>query len=214
MPEKEPKSVAVIVAHPDDETLWAGGTMLSYPEWDLFTVCLCRGGDPDRSPRFYEALKMYHSKGAIADLDDSPEQPPLDKHMLEQEILKMLPARHFELIITHNPSGEYTRHRRHEEVSEAVIDLWLSGRFSTDELWTFAYEDGQNKYLPKAMEYAPIYRRLSPKIANQKYQIITQIYGFSLDSWEARATSKTEAFWRFTSAIDAKNWLDQKGVQL
>jgi len=28
------KTVAIIVAHPDDETLWAGGTILSHPFFD------------------------------------------------------------------------------------------------------------------------------------------------------------------------------------
>ena len=51
------KSVAVIVAHPDDETLWAGGTILSHPEWKWFIVSLCRGNDQDRSVRFITSLK-------------------------------------------------------------------------------------------------------------------------------------------------------------
>ena len=41
------KSVAVIVAHPDDETLWAGGTILNHPSWHWFVACLCRGNDQD-----------------------------------------------------------------------------------------------------------------------------------------------------------------------
>ena len=51
MDKKPPKAVAVIVAHPDDETLWAGGTILSHPSWQWFIVCLCRGSDKDRGLR-------------------------------------------------------------------------------------------------------------------------------------------------------------------
>ena len=72
------KSVAVIVAHPDDETLWAGGTILSHPEWKWFIVCLCRGNDEDRSFRFKKALKILKSEGIMGDLDDGPEQKPLE----------------------------------------------------------------------------------------------------------------------------------------
>jgi len=36
----EKKIVAVIVAHPDDETLWAGGLLIDHPEWDVFVACL------------------------------------------------------------------------------------------------------------------------------------------------------------------------------
>jgi LmbE family N-acetylglucosaminyl deacetylase len=41
MKSKIRKSIAVIVAHPDDETLWAGGTILEHPSNDWFIVCLC-----------------------------------------------------------------------------------------------------------------------------------------------------------------------------
>src|SRR6187431_2896834 len=36
------ESVAVLVAHPDDETLWAGGTLLSETNWAPFVWCACR----------------------------------------------------------------------------------------------------------------------------------------------------------------------------
>lgn len=52
------KSVALIVAHPDDETLLAGGTVLSHPAWQCFIVCLCREGDTERAPKFYKALNV------------------------------------------------------------------------------------------------------------------------------------------------------------
>ena len=59
--QKKSKSVAIIVAHPDDETLWAGGNILSHATWTCFIVCLCRGNDTDRSSKFYDALKILTS---------------------------------------------------------------------------------------------------------------------------------------------------------
>jgi LmbE family N-acetylglucosaminyl deacetylase len=63
MDKKKARSVAVIVAHPDDETLWAGGTILNHPAWKWFIVCLCRGCNKERSIRFYNALKALKSEG-------------------------------------------------------------------------------------------------------------------------------------------------------
>jgi pentatricopeptide repeat protein len=63
MVEIKPKNVAVIVAHPDDETLWAGGTILSHPSWNCFIVSVCRRNDFERASKFYKALKVLKSGG-------------------------------------------------------------------------------------------------------------------------------------------------------
>jgi LmbE family N-acetylglucosaminyl deacetylase len=203
------KTVAVIVAHPDDETLWAGGTILSYPAWKWFIVCLCRRNDEDRSPRFYKTLKILKSDGIIGDLDDGPEQKPLDGQEVEKAILNLLPARHFDLVVSHSPNGEYTRHLRHEEVGKAVIKLWNTGEISTPELWTFAYTDHNKKHLPVADENASRSRLLTKRIWLLKYRIITEIYGFEKGGFEAETTPKTESFWQFTDPSVAKKWLNK-----
>jgi len=209
---KKTKTVAVIVAHPDDETLWAGGTILSHPPWECFIVCLCRGSDTERAPRFYNALKVLKSDGIICDLDDGTEQKPLDEEVVKQSILDQLQPKNFDLIITHNPTGEYTKHIRHEEVSNAVIKLWHSGKIATNQLWTFAYEDGNKKYFPRPVVNTPVYRTLTKHIWLRKYSIITETYGYEKNSWEAETTPRAESFWQFTDPKDAKKWLHNRGV--
>lgn len=203
------KTVAVIVAHPDDETLWAGGTILSHPSWNFFIVCLCRGNDEERAPRFHNALKALKSEGAIGNLDDCPDQKPMDEKEVERTILELLPRKHFDLILTHNPTGEYTRHIRHEEVGLAVIKLWHSGKISASQLWTFAYEDGNKQYYPRPVETASIYHMLTRRIWLRKFSIITKTYGFEENSFEAVTTPRAESFWQFSDPIDAKKWLKQ-----
>jgi len=203
------KIVAVIVAHPDDEILWAGGTILSHPSWECFIICLCRGSDQERAAKFYKTLKALHSDGMMGDLDDGPDQSPLVEKDIVYAILDMLPPKHFDLMITHDPSGEYTRHIRHEEVSKAVINLWHTIKISANELWTFAYEDGNKAYYPRAVENAPIYQVLTNTIWLKKYNIITKIYGFEKNSWEAETTTKSEAFRKYTNPSEAKKRLSQ-----
>jgi LmbE family N-acetylglucosaminyl deacetylase len=206
------KRVALIVAHPDDETLWAGGTILSNPQWKCFIVCLCRGSDTERSSKFYKALNILKSEGVMGDLDDGPDQNPLDEKEVELAILDLLPPDHYDLIISHNPSGEYTRHIRHEEVSKAVIKNWYTGKISANELWTFAYEDGNKEYLPRPIENASVYRTLTRRIWLRKYSIITETYGFNKNSFEAETTPRAESFWQFANSFEAKLWLNNKGV--
>jgi LmbE family N-acetylglucosaminyl deacetylase len=207
------KSVAVIVAHPDDETLWAGGTILSHPAWQWFIICLCRASDNDRSPKFFKVLKILNSGGIMGDLDDGPEQLPLDLIEVETTIMKLLPSNHFDLIITHNPNGEYTRHLRHEETGRTVIKLWKSKRITTSELWTFAYHDDNKKHLPVSIENANIYHVLSKQIWQKKYNIITETYGFGKNSFEAETTPKNESFWKFSDPSETDNLLNQIAIK-
>jgi LmbE family N-acetylglucosaminyl deacetylase len=190
----ENKECAVIVAHPDDETLWTGGLMLMHPnvKWTILTVC--RKSDPDRAPRFFKALEKYKAVGFMADLDDGPEQTPLDSDLVQQTIEFLLPAKNYDIIITHSTSGEYTRHLRHEETAQAVMALWKAHRLTTRQIWTFAYEDGNRKYLPRAIKNADLLVGLNEKIWRKKYDIITGIYGFNKDSFEAKTNPKEEAF--------------------
>jgi LmbE family N-acetylglucosaminyl deacetylase len=201
-----PKNVVVIVAHPDDETLWAGGTILSNPGWNSFVISLCRGKDPDRSVRFHNALKILNCEGIMGDMDDGPEQLPLNETEVERIILDLLPANHFDLIVTHSPAGEYTRHLRHEETGSSVIKLWNSGNISTHELWTFAYEDDNKNKYPVAVENASIVNPISNYIWRKKYDLITETYGFSKGGFEAETTPKTESFWQFFEPEVAERW--------
>lgn len=206
-------SVAVIVAHPDDETLWAGGTILSQPAWHWYVLSLCRGSDPDRRPRFFHALRVFGAEGAMCDLDDGPEQTPLKEDEIRKAILQALPRHSFDLVISHSPAGEYTRHRRHEEIGEAVISLWHRGEIQTAELWTFAYEDGNRRYRPQAILSAHIYQTLPDDIWKRKYDLITNTYGFQTNGFEAETTPRAEAFWRFIDSNDAQKWLMEKRFQ-
>jgi len=174
--QKKSRAVAVIVAHPDDETLWAGGTI---------------AGDKDRPPRFFRALKILGAEGNMGDLDDGPEQNPLAQNEVESTILQLLPHRHFDLIISHNPAGEYTRHLRHEEIGRAVITLWQAGQIAAPELWAFAYEDGGKQYLPRPVKTADIYQTLPEIIWQKKCNLVTATYGFGINSFEAKTTASS-----------------------
>jgi len=207
------KSVAVVVAHPDDETLWAGGTILRQPASRWFILSLCRGSDPDRAPKFFQAVNALRAEGKMTDLDDGPKQIPLAKSEIQDAILSSLPGADFDLIISHSPAGEYTRHLRHEEIGEAVITLWHAGRIRADALWTFAYEDGGRSYFPRPIRKAHYYQVLPDDIWQRKYSIITETYGFQKGSFEAETTPRAEAFWQFADSTIAQQWLMKKVFQ-
>jgi LmbE family N-acetylglucosaminyl deacetylase len=194
MPEKA--RVVVLVAHPDDETLWAGGTLLMHGGWTTFVGTLCRAEDGDRAPKFFRALDWLGAKGAMADLDDGPAQDPLGEAQVRATLLSLVPREHFDLVLTHAPKGEYTRHLRHEEVSRSVLRMWAEGAIQSRELWLFAYQDEEGRQLPRAENDADILVDLSDEAWTVKRNLLTQIYGFVPQSWEVQTNPRREAFWR------------------
>jgi LmbE family N-acetylglucosaminyl deacetylase len=189
------KEIAVIVAHPDDETLWAGGMILMNPGCKWTIISLCRANDTDRAPKFFSALKVYGASGAMGDLDDGPGQKPLLNEDIEKSIASLLPRINYDLIVTHSPAGEYTRHKRHEETGRAVFYLWEKGKITSSQLWFFAYEDDNKTHYSEAIKNADIVIELSENIWLKKYSMITKTYQFLPDGFEALTTPKTEAFW-------------------
>jgi len=210
MEKGEYVTAAMIVAHPDDETIWAGGTVLIHPGWHWTIVSLCRGSDTDRAPKFIRAIQQLGGVSEIGDLDDGTEQLPLSEADVQQMVLSLLPEQHFDFILTHSPHGEYTRHRRHEEIGTAVALLWEKELIRAKEVWMFAYEDGRKggkDDLPKAIKTAHLISYLPDDIWRRKYTIVTDIYGFAPESYEADIVMREEAFWCFQSPVEFRKWL-------
>ncbi len=189
------RTAACIVAHPDDETLWAGGMILMNQQIRWTIISLCRKSDKERSAKFFKVVKKYKGEGIMGDLDDGPEQRPLEKEIIQEAITDLLPKEEFDIIMTHSTAGEYTRHLRHEEIGMVCKELFREGKLKAGRLLAFAYEDGNKKYLPKAVQGADLVIELPEKIWEKKYEVITKIYGFAEESFEAKTTPKQEAFW-------------------
>ena len=199
--------VAVVVAHPDDETLWAGGTILLHARWHWEVFTLCRATDPDRAPRFAQALRELGATGRMADLDDGPDQHPLPEQEVQDAVYAFLGDTAYDLVITHGPAGEYTRHLRHEEACRAVTALWEQDRLRAQALWLFAYNDDGGRRLPKPADDADFRLPLPPPIWEAKRRIVTEVYGFAADSWETRTTPCVEAFRCFDNPVEYRQWL-------
>jgi hypothetical protein len=139
----------------------------------------------------------------MADLDDGPDQAPLPVGQVQETIARLLAGTAYDLLLTHGPMGEYTRHRRHAECCQSVVELWSAGRLDTRRLCLFAYEDGNRAYLPRVRDDADRRDVLADGVWLEKRRLIMDLYGFGPESWEAQTTPREEGFWCFDSALSA-----------
>lgn len=111
----------MVVAHPDDESLFGGQELLKEQGW--LVVCLTNGSHATRKAQFFRVMEKTNATGVMWDY---PDQPGLSSHPQRakaawrpcwQEIKKALAqlSRHYDFkkIVTHGPDGEYG-HEHHK----------------------------------------------------------------------------------------------------
>ena len=187
-------NAAIIVAHPDDEIIWAGGFVLQHRDWDWCVLALCRADDPDRAPKFRRVCELIGVDGAISDLDDSNPLQPIDPHSeIGGRVLERLGGREWDLVLTHGPNGEYG-HERHRQTHQVVAALVECGELRTERLWTFAYEAASPAGDCHPAPWADFTVDLSPEQLAEKRHIVRDEYGYTANGFEVRACISPEAF--------------------
>ncbi len=188
-----------IVAHPDDETIWMGGTILEHKDWDWTIVSLCRKEDPDRSPKFIGVCDFYGADGIIADLDDEKLEP-LSIEEVAEKIKSILLEKEYDYIFTHGQNGEYG-HIRHSEIHNAVNLLLENGGLKCRSIYYFDYIPGDmpsphdvNLKIPIPNMEADMCVLLDEEKYEEKIKLITEFYGFEQNTFETLSCNKNEAF--------------------
>lgn len=67
---KEPESL-MIVAHPDDETIWGGSHLIN---GNYTVLCITNGNNKKRKKEFMNVMEKTHSKGIILSFPDKTNQ--------------------------------------------------------------------------------------------------------------------------------------------
>lgn len=126
----------VIVAHPDDESLWCGKTIADQPGTGV--LCMTNHSDRARRRAFHSAMRALSAVGVILDVPDRRSSPPTeaDEQLMSSAVAYILEPSREVTLFTHAPEGEYG-HPLHQRVS-AVVSACAGGIHSSD-LWYFNF---------------------------------------------------------------------------
>lgn len=194
----EKSEALIIVAHPDDETIWMGGTIIRNKDWNWTILSLTRENDSDRRPKFERVCQIYNAKAIISDLDDTILEP-LSLIDIINMIKTSLLQKKYDFVFTHGKNGEYG-HIRHIEVHNAIEQMAQNGDLIAKEVFFFNYKKGENIPYPELKVPEPITSSdfvldLNEQEFELKKKIVREIYGYPDEKgFELMSCSKKESF--------------------
>ena len=124
----------MVVAHPDDETMWGGSLPIRYPgDWTII-CCTIPRRDPERALLFQKACEKLGAKAVLLPIEEPPVNGLIDEIMLPDE--------KFDLVVTHGEAGEYG-HPHHKQVHIIITKYYT--QISPTPILTFGYGNGKIK---------------------------------------------------------------------
>jgi LmbE family N-acetylglucosaminyl deacetylase len=103
----------VVVAHPDDETLWGGGLLIKYPgDWTV-VCCSIPKRDPIRAYKFFDACEKLKARARLIPFTE----PGVNEDF---ENVGHVDLDGYDVIVTHGVEGEYG-HPHHKAVHQYVV---------------------------------------------------------------------------------------------
>lgn len=156
----------MVVAHPDDETLWGGGLLARYGPRITVICCSTPARDAIRATNFLRACEVYGAKGIVLEPTDEAADKPLRGLYLD--------LKDYDAIVTHNQWGEYG-HAHHRQVHQHVKAL------AKAPVWCFGDERAVHDFGFKltATEEATRLRAL------QCYDHVLPYGGRDMPKWQA-----------------------------
>ena len=156
----------MIVAHPDDETIWGGMHLIKDK---YLVICLTNGDNKTRAKEFNDVIKQTKGTGIILDYPDKTNGKRDDwknsQKNIKNDLNYLLQKQTFSKIVTHNPSGEYG-HQHHKMTSSIVTNI-AKELNKTNCLYYFG------KYYKKTSPMLSIKPTFNEELLKQKNQLLS-----------------------------------------
>ena len=118
----------MIVAHPDDESLFGGAQLL---EGNYKVICVTNGNNAVRRLEFEDVMSETGSEFEMWSYEDNYRKP-LDVSEIKKDLFQIINSQKWDKIVTHNEKGEYGHHH-HIQLNAIMREL--VGK----DLWTFDF---------------------------------------------------------------------------
>lgn len=170
---KEKKyNLVFVVAHPDDESLWIGGSLYFLNKFDfvnIHVICITGDKDKERKNSFNEAMDICGINNKIVLDHEIPTKGGIPLQRVEdyflQGLAKMnLPINDVDLLVSHSPYGDEHNHVQHMQLFYEIL------KKAIDHKIPFGF-----------FSFFPIpYFKLTPLLLNAKRDFGTHFLNLSL----------------------------------
>lgn len=167
----------MIVAHPDDETIWGGGHL---EEGGYLVVCFTDGYNKVRKDEFKNAVTSLNDSNIpiIFDFPDKTFHKRDNWYGIKYKVFKtvdnLLKMKDWNLIVTHNKDGEYG-HIHHKAISE-IVSNECQKLGKQNVLYYFGIYHSRKKIPKFESKMTP----LNDKLYNKKLEVCKK---FSSQQW-------------------------------
>lgn len=165
----------IIIAHPDDETLWFS-SVLSRNNCEVILVTCGNSEDikrkKERENEFKKSMRLFNVDNyTILWHEDTKNR--LNLSMLENDLRKFA-RKNYKEIYTHNPYGETHNHQHHQDVSYVVHKV-----FKNKKVYSTAWNLSPDKVNVLEKDEYILKKNIMGTIYEKEYEILQDAYEIS-----------------------------------